>query len=83
MDSISKKEKVGSKIDSLWEENSVYNKKTKYESKKLIIKLETNGTEKRKIMLKMESGSPNVNSNNYTLISEILKEFFNNNSNFD
>ncbi len=83
IESIRSKEKVGQKIESLWGDNSMDIKKSKYESKKLMIKLETNGKEKRKIMLKMESGSPNVRSNNYSLISELLKEFFNGSNNFD
>ena len=83
IESLSSKEKEGSKIDSLWGENSLQNKKPKYESKKLLIKLETNGKEKRKVMLKMESESPHVHSNNYSLISELLKEFFNGSNKFD
>ncbi|MFW9880278.1 MAG: hypothetical protein ACFFG0_44965 [Candidatus Thorarchaeota archaeon] len=71
------KEKIGDKIDSLRSEKLSDNKSTKYETKKLMKKLETSGKEKRKILLKLESGSPRVNSNNYTLISELLKEFFN------
>jgi len=83
IESVSKKEKVGSKIESLWGENAIYDKKSKYESKKLIIKLETNGKEKRKISLKLESGSPKVHSSNFNLISELLKEFFNGTNNFE
>jgi len=71
------KEKVGNKIDSLWSENSPFDKNSKYKSKKLLIKLETSGKEKRKILLKLESGSPKVQNSNYHLISELLKEFFN------
>lgn len=74
---LKSKEKVGDKIDSLWSENSSFDKNSKYESKKLIIKLETSGKEKRKILLKLESGSPTVHNSNYNLISELLKEFFN------
>ena len=83
MEPIRNKEKVGQKIESLWGENSMSDKQTKYESKKLLIKLETTGKEKRKLMVKMESGSPNVHSNNYSLISQLLKEFFNGTNNFD
>ena len=83
MQVISNKEKVGGKIESLWGDNSINDKRSKYESKKLMIKLEANGKEKRKIMLKMECGSPNVHSNNYSLISELLKEFFNGTNNID
>ncbi len=81
MENIKNKEKVAEKIESLWGENSFRQKKPKFESKKLSIKLETNGTEKRKIMLKMESESPNIHSSNYSLISELLREFFNGSSN--
>ncbi|MFX1569405.1 MAG: hypothetical protein ACFFCV_13670 [Promethearchaeota archaeon] len=81
VESIRNKEKVGHKIESLWGENSHYDKNSSYESKKLMIKLETNGKEKRKITLKMESGSPNAHSNNYSLIFDLLKEFFNGTNN--
>lgn len=77
------KEKVGNKIESLWGENSSVNNKSKYESKKLLIKLETTGREKRKLLLKLESGSPTVHSSNYNIISQLLKEFFNGNSSFE
>ncbi len=78
------KEKVGNKIESLWGENSSVNNKSKYESKKLLIKLEeTTRREKRKLLLKLESGSPTVHSSNYHIISELLKEFFNGNSSFE
>ncbi len=73
------KEKVGDKIESLWNENSLFDKNSKYESKKLVIKLETSGKEKRKILLKLESGSSKVHNSNYNLISELLKEFFDGN----
>jgi hypothetical protein len=82
MEPIRKNVKVGQKIESLWGENSI-DRKSKYESKKLLIKLETNGREKRKITLKMESGSPNIHSNNYSLIFDLLKEFFNGTNNSD
>ncbi|MFX0139158.1 MAG: hypothetical protein ACFFDN_36285 [Candidatus Hodarchaeota archaeon] len=74
---LNSKEKVGDKIESLWGENLTSNKNSKYETKKLIIKLETGGKEKRKILLKLESGSPKVHNTNYNLISELLKGFFN------
>jgi len=83
IETINTNEKVGKKIDSLWTENTHINKNLKYESKKLIIKLETNGKEKRKILLKLESGSPKVHSSNFNLISELLKEFFNGVNNFE
>ena len=50
--------------------------KNRIQKKKLILKLETNGTERRKIQIKLESGSSKVHDNNYCLISELLKEFF-------
>ena len=77
---VNRKDKVGNKIDSLWNENSAFDNKLKKESKKLMIKLETNGKEKRKILLKLESGSSAVQSSNYNLISDLLKEFFNSSS---
>ncbi len=77
------KEKVGNKIESFWGGNSPVNNKLKYESKKLLIKLETTGREKRKLLLKLESGSPTVHSSSYNIISELLKEFFNGNSSFE
>jgi len=81
IESIRNREKVGQKIESLWGEKSHDDKNSKYESKKLMIKLETNGKEKRKFTLKMESGSPNAHSNNYSLIFDLLKEFFNGTNN--
>jgi len=69
IETINTNEKVGKKIDSLWTENTHINKNLKYESKKLIIKL--------------ESGSPKVHSSNFNLISELLKEFFNGVNNFE
>jgi len=80
---LKNKEQVGDKIDSLWSDKSTFNKNSKYETKKLIIKLETNGRERRKISLKLESGSTKVTSSNYALISELIKEFFNGSSNFE
>ena len=77
---LKNKEKVGDKIDSIWNDKSSFHKNSKYETKKLIIKLETSGMEKRKISLKLESGSHKVTSSNYTLISELIKEFFNGSS---
>lgn len=83
LEPLNAKGKVGNKIDSLWSDNTHNNKSLKYESKKLIIKLATSGKEKRKILLKLESGSPKVHSSNYNLISELLKEFFNGANNFE
>ena len=77
------KEIVGNKIDSLWSENSSPSKVSKNENKKLIIKLESSGIEKRKISLKLESESPKVSSSNFTLISELIKEFFNSSKSFE
>jgi hypothetical protein len=83
LEPVNRKEKVGNKIDSLWSENSISDNNSKNESKKLMIKLETNGKEKRKILLKLESGSSVVHSSNYNLLSELLKEFFNGTNNFE
>ena len=69
-------------VESLKIPNSISENNSKNESKKLMIKLETNGKEKRKILLKLESGSSAVHSSNYNLISELLKEFFNGANNF-
>ena len=74
---LNTKEKVGNKIESLWNETSTTNRNSKYETKKLVIKLETSGMEKRKISLKLESGSSKVHT------SELLKEFFNGSNNFE
>jgi hypothetical protein len=83
LEPVNRKEKVGNKIDSLWSENSISDNNTKNESKKLMIKFETNGKEKRKILLKLESGSSVVHSSNYNLLSKLLKEFFNGTNNFE
>jgi len=79
---LSKKEQVGEKLESLWG-NPTVNKTAKYGTKKLVIKLATSGREKRNISLKLESSNPNVYSNNYNLISDLIKEFFNVNHNSD
>jgi hypothetical protein len=76
---IAKKEKMANKIESLWAESSSPTKNFNQETKKLQIKLETTGKEKSKLVLKMESASSKTHANNYTLISELLKEFFNGN----
>jgi len=81
--SFNKKQEIADKIDSLWGERQSKDRNTKYKSKKLTIKLESKGKEKRKILLKMESGTPKVHSSNYNLISQLLKEFFNGNNNFE
>lgn len=82
VNSINKKEKIGSKIDSLWTESPLYKHKEQFESNKLKIKLETKGKERSKIFLKIENNRPKVQFNNYHLISELLKEFFNIKQNF-
>lgn len=76
-ESLKNKDQIGNKIDNLWSEKTSYFNNLKFENKKLKIKLETNGIEKRKISLKLESESPKTSSSNYTLISELIKEFFN------
>ncbi|MFX0036816.1 MAG: hypothetical protein ACFE9I_14395 [Candidatus Hermodarchaeota archaeon] len=81
--SFNNKQEIADKIDSLWGERLSKDRNTKYESKKLTIKLESKGKEKRKILLKMESGTPKVHSSNYNLISQLLKEFFNGSNNFE
>ncbi|MFX0039709.1 MAG: hypothetical protein ACFFCY_16460 [Promethearchaeota archaeon] len=83
IENISNKEKIGNKIDSLWSERSSFSKNLKFETKKLKIKFETNGIEKRKISLKLESSSPKTSSSDYPLISELLKDFFNGSTRFE
>jgi len=68
------------KIDSLWENSYPNGRSSRKETKKLVIKLETTGAEKRKISLKLESSSSNIDFNNYNLLSELLKEFFKGNN---
>ena len=80
---ISRKEKVANKIASLWDENSRPNKSLNTENKKLVIKLDTSGEERRKMVIKLESTSSKTHNNSYYLISELLKEFFNGKSNFE
>ena len=70
------KAKMGEKIDSLWGIPGSTEKPIK-ESKSLTVKLETSGKDKRKLLLKLESGNSNVHTGNYALISELLREFFN------
>ncbi|MFX1325824.1 MAG: hypothetical protein ACFE8N_12800, partial [Promethearchaeota archaeon] len=50
--------------------------KIKNEKKQLFIKLKSSGREYRKISLKLESSNADINSGNYNLLSELLKEFF-------
>ena len=71
------KEKFADKINSLWNNNSSQEGKLKNQNKKLIIKLQSLGKETRKISLKLESSNSNLNNNNYNLLSDLLKEFFN------
>ena len=78
---LSNKEKVANKIESLWNNNSIHDGNHKLGNKKLTIKLETSGKERKRISLKLESSNTDVNSNNYNLLSELLKEFFNVNNN--
>ncbi len=70
------KEKIVDKIENLWGNGNSNGKNSKFETKKLSVKLETSGKEKRKIYLKLESSSSNIHSSNYNLLSELLKEFF-------
>jgi hypothetical protein len=74
---LTNKIKVANKIDSLWNAKSSNGAKLKNGNKKLVIKLESLGKETRKISLKLESSNSNVNTNNYNLLSDLLKEFFN------
>jgi hypothetical protein len=72
-----KRDLMAEKIDSLWgKRKNSPEKQSKYENKKLVIKLQSFGKEKRKILLKLESGSSNIHQNNYNLLSELLKDFF-------
>jgi len=77
LESISKKAIIADRLQSFWGEKPSHERNSKYETKKLEIKLETSGKEKRKLFLKLESGSSKINSNNFLLLSELLKEFFN------
>ncbi|MFX1278915.1 MAG: hypothetical protein ACFFA3_05820 [Promethearchaeota archaeon] len=70
------KEKFADKLDSLWNKDSSQECKLKNQNKKLIIKLHSIGKETRKISLKLESSNSNLNQNNYNLLSDLLKEFF-------
>ena len=70
------KEKMVDKIENLWSNGNSNGKKSKFENKKLLVKLETSGKERRKISLKLESSSSNIHSSNYNLLSDLLREFF-------
>ena len=72
-----KKERAMEQIEGLWGRKSTQEGNSKHLSKKLVVKLETNGAEKRKILLKLECGNASINSNDYHLLSDLLKEFFN------
>ncbi|NVM44332.1 MAG: hypothetical protein HWN79_05395 [Candidatus Lokiarchaeota archaeon] len=73
---VKKKERAMDHLEDLWGRSSTIEGNSKHISKKLVVKLETNGAEKRKILLKLECGKSNINSNNYHLLSDLLKEFF-------
>jgi len=75
-----KKERAIEQLESLWGKRSTQEENSRHLSKKLVVKLETNGAEKRKILLKLECGKSSINSNNYNLLSDLLKEFFSSNS---
>jgi hypothetical protein len=75
-----KKERAIEQLEGLWGRRTTQEGNSKHLSKKLVVKLETNGAEKRKILLKLECGKASINSNNYQLLSDLLKEFFNSNS---
>jgi len=75
LEPLRSKDKLGEKIDSLWGKSDTV-KRTKPESKKLVVKLETKGSENRKLLLKLESGTSRIHGGNYALISELLREFF-------
>ena len=76
IDRANKKERAIERLEDLWGKSPKTAENSKYLSKKLTVKLETNGPEKRKILLKMECGKSKINSNNYHLLSNLLKEFF-------
>ena len=80
LDRVKKKERAIEKLEDLWGKNPKTAQNSKYHSKKLTVKLETNGPEKRKILLKMECGKSEIDSNNYHLLSDLLKGFFTSNS---
>ncbi|MHA1150816.1 MAG: hypothetical protein ACTSR8_21560 [Promethearchaeota archaeon] len=69
---LDKKNKLAEKIEDMWKSDNMH----RYQKKKLFLKLETNGNEKRKIEIKLEAGSSSVHDNNYALISELLRQFF-------
>jgi len=83
IDRASKKERAIDRLEDLWGKSSKTVENSKFLSKKLTVKLETNGPEKRKILLKLECGKSKINSNNYQLLSDLLKEFFTSNSQTD
>ena len=72
-----RKKRILDKIEDSWKKDEEKHR-SKNENKKLTIKLETSGKEKQKILLKLESRSSQINASNYNLLSELLKDFFNN-----
>ena len=80
IDRANKKERAIERLEDLWGKNSKTANGSNGLSKKLTVKLETNGPEKRKILLKLECSKSKINSNNYQLLSDLLKEFFTSNS---
>ena len=83
IDRANKKERAIERLEDLWGKSSKTVDNSKFLSKKLKVKLETNGPEKRKILLKLECGKSKINSNNYNLLSDLLKEFFTSNAQTD
>ena len=83
IDRANKKERAIERLEDLWGKSSKNVENSKFLSKKLKVKLETNGPEKRKILLKLECGKSKINSNNYHLLSNLLKEFFSSDSQTD
>ena len=77
LETRNKKPSIAEKLDNSWRAPQPIKKKM-LDSKKLVVKLETTGKDKRKILLKLESGTSNVHNGNFSLISELLKEFFKN-----
>jgi hypothetical protein len=77
LEPVNKKSNIVDKIDISWRPPNPI-AKSKPDNKKLVVKLMTNGKERRKILLKLESGSSDVHNGNFSLISELLKEFFRN-----
>lgn len=66
---------LNNKIDEMWRGSNG----THSGNKKLSIKLENTGSVKQKLVLKLESGAPNIHDKSYNIISDLLKDFFSNN----